>query len=209
MSWRVCYFKGQSVRCSLGWCNAGRFAVMLNVGEGLRGSNGARSTLRGISIFHSATHNQTGPLWCWFPSGWACAHSRPLWVSPMMSPVKLGVSPAAAPTLMGAFDQRSEALFPRAGALRCMVSFAPRRLSGLSVRECGASGYYPPLCLSPFSATLSPALSVYLRECGAAGSASGQTACPVCPTLHQSRSRHSHASPLRPSARLCPSYQSG
>ena len=33
-----------------------------------------------------------------------------------------------------------------------------------------------------FSATLSPALSVYLHECGAAGSASGQTACPVGPT---------------------------
>ena len=38
-----------------------------------------------------------------------------------------------------------------------------------------------------FSATLSTALSVYLREYGAAGSASGQTACPVRPTL-----RHSH-----------------
>ena len=49
-----------------------------------------------ISIFHSATHNQTGPLWCWFPSGWACAHSRPLWVSTTTSPVRLGVSPAAA-----------------------------------------------------------------------------------------------------------------
>ena len=47
------------------------------------------------------------------------------------------------------------------------------------------------------------------RECGAAGSASGQTACPVCPTLRQSRSRHSHASPLCPGASLCPSYPSG
>ena len=53
-----------------------------------------------------------------------------------------------------------------------------------------------------FSATLSPALLVYLRECGARGSASGQTACPVCPTLHQSRSCQGHASPLHPG---CPS----
>ena len=53
-----------------------------------------------------------------------------------------------------------------------------------------------------FSATLSPALSVYLRECGAAGSASGQTACPVRPTLHQSGSRYGNTSPLRPG---CPS----
>ena len=60
----------------------------------------------------STTHNQTGPLWCRFPSGWACARSRPLWVSPTTSPVRLGVSPAAAPTLTGAFTQRFEALFP-------------------------------------------------------------------------------------------------
>ena len=53
-----------------------------------------------------------------------------------------------------------------------------------------------------FSTTLSPALSAYLHECGAAGSASGQTACPVRPTLRQSRSRHGNASSLCPG---CPS----
>ena len=41
-----------------------------------------------------------------------------------------------------------------------------------------------------------------MRKCGAAGSASGQTACPVSPKLRQSRSRHGNASPLHPS---CPS----
>ena len=146
-SWRVCYFKGRSLRCSPGRGNAGGCAVTLYVVEGPSGSNGARLTLLRISIFHSATHNQTGPLWCWFPSGWACAHSRPLWVSPMTSPVRLGVSPAAAPTPTGLFNQRFEALFPCAGALGCMVCFAPHRLSRLSVRECGAAGCYPPLCL--------------------------------------------------------------
>ena len=50
---------------------------------------------------------------------------------------------------------------------------------------------------APFSSTLSLALWVYLGECGAAGSASGQTACPIGPTLHQSWSCHSNASPLR------------
>ena len=134
--------------------NAGSCAVMLYVGEGPRGSNGACSTLCRFSVTPSVTHNQTGPLWCWFLSGWACAHSRPLWVSPMTSPVRLGVSPAATPTLSGVFNQRFEALFPHTGALGCAVCFAPRHLSGLSVPECGA-----------------------------AGSASGQTACPVCPTL--------------------------
>ena len=144
------------------------------MGEGPRRSNGSRFTLLQISIFHSTTHNQTGPLWCWFPSGWACPQSRPLWVSPTTSPVRLGVSPAASPTPTGVLNQRFEALFPRAVALGCTVCFAPRHLSGLSVCEYGA-----------------------------AGSASGRTACPVHPTLCQSRSRHGNRSPL------CPSYWSG
>ena len=56
---------------------------------------------------------------------WACAHSRPLWISPTNSPVRLGVSPAAPSTLMGVFNQRFEALFLCAGALGCVVSFTP------------------------------------------------------------------------------------
>ena len=138
LSWRVCYFKGRSLRCSPGRGNAGRCAVTLYEGEGPSGSNGARLTLLRISIFHSNTHNQTGPLWCWFPSGWACARSRPLWVSPRTSPVRLGVSPAAAPTPTGIFNQRFEAV-----ALGCAACFAPRRSSGLSMFECGAVVCYP------------------------------------------------------------------
>ena len=45
-------------------------------------------------------------------------------------------------------------------------------------------------------------LGLSVRECGAAGSASGRTACPVGPTLRQSRSRHGNASSLLPG---CPS----
>ena len=44
-------------------------------------------------------------------SGWTCACSRPLWVSLMNSPVRLGVSPAAASTPIGVFNQRFGALF--------------------------------------------------------------------------------------------------
>ena len=106
--------------------HAGCCTVTLYVGEGPRGSNGTCSTLHRTSIYHSATHNQTGPLWCWFPSGWTSARPRPLWVSPMTSPVSLGVSPAAAPTPTGIFNQRFEVLFPCAGALGCSVCFAPR-----------------------------------------------------------------------------------
>ena len=137
----------------LGRGNAGLCAVRLYVGEGPRGSNGARSTLHWISVTRCATHNQIGPLWCWFPSGWACACSRPLWVSSTTSPVRLGVSPATAPTPMGVFTPRFEALFRCAGALGYRVCFTPRRLCSLSVHECGAAGWYPPLCV-PGSPTL-------------------------------------------------------
>ena len=63
-------------------------------------------------------------------------------------------------------------------------------------------GVLPTALPAPFSATLSLALSGYLCERGAAGSASGQTACPFCPTLCQSRSCHGNTNPLRPG---CPS----
>ena len=147
---------------------------MLYVGEGPRGSNCARFTLLQISIFHSAIHNQTGSLWCWFPSGWACAHSRPLWVSPTTSPVRLGVSPAAAQPPR-AFSIRGlrlyfpalepwvarSALFPAVCPVYLCANVGLRSATrqsacpilchsesgplGLSVHECGDAGYYPPL----------------------------------------------------------------
>ena len=94
-------------------------------GMGPRGSSGACSTLCRFSVTSPTTHNQIGPFWCCFLSGWVCAHSRPLWVSPTTSPVRLGVSPAATSTPTGVFTQRFKALFPRAGALGCRVCFAP------------------------------------------------------------------------------------
>ena len=127
----------------------------------------------------------------------------PLWVSPMNSPVRLGVSLAATPTPTGVFNQRFEALFPHAGALGCSVCFTPRLSSRLSVLKCGAMGSAtchnacPILCHSE-----SGPLGLSVCKCRATGSASGQTAGPVCPTLRQSPSRHSNASPLCPS---CPS----
>ena len=147
LSWRVCYLKGRSLRCSPGRGNAGRCAVTLYVGEGPRGSNGACSTLHRISVLHSDTHNQTGPLWCWFPSGWACARSRPLWVSPTTSPVRLGVSPAATPTPTGVFNQRFEALFPCAGALGYAVCFAPLCLSRFICAQVWGCRVLSALCL--------------------------------------------------------------
>ena len=129
----------------------------------------ASSTLHLISATPSATHNQTGPLWCWFPSGWACAHSRPLWVSPTTSSVRLGVSPAAAPTPTGIFNQRFEALFPHAGALGCVVCFPPPPF--LSVYLCANVGPWGLLAAAlpaPFPTSLHLAVSPL---------------CPGCPSL--------------------------
>ena len=135
---------------------------MLYMGEGPRGSNGTRSTLHRISATPSATHNQIGPLWCWFPSGWACVPSRPLWVSPTTSPVRLRVSPAATPTPTGFFTQSFEALFPCAGALGCTVCFTPPFLPAYLCTNVGPRGLLPTTLPALFSASLSPALLVYL-----------------------------------------------
>ena len=97
-------------------------------GRGPRGSNGACSTLCQISVTPSATYTQIGLFWCSFPSGWVCVHSRTLWVSPVNSPVRLGVSPAAASAPTGVFNQRFEALFPWAGALGCAVCYPVHQL---------------------------------------------------------------------------------
>ena len=43
----------------------------------------------------------------------------------MISPVRLGVSPAAVSTLKDVLNQWFDALFPRAGALGCLVCFTP------------------------------------------------------------------------------------
>ena len=150
---------------------------------------------------------------CHPQSNWAPLVLAPEWVglctpqAPMGPSNDLsceaGVSPAATPTPTGVFNQSFEALFPCAGALGCAVCFAPRPLSGLCVRaNVGPRGATrrstcPVLCHSESSP-----LGLSVRECGAAGSASGQTTCPVCPTLRQSRSRQGHVSPLHP---VCPS----
>ena len=100
-----------------------------------------------------ATHNQIGPLWCWFPSGWACAHSRPQWVSPTTSPVRLGVSPAAAPTPTALSVRGLRLYFPALERWVMQSASLPAVRPGLYVRECGAMGYYPSLCLTRSSHT--------------------------------------------------------
>ena len=115
----------------------------------------------------------------------------------MTSPVRLTVSPAAASTPTGVFNQRFEALFPlRWSPGLCGLLHSPAVPPSLSMCECGAVGCYLPLCL-PHSPPLyeSGPLCLSVHEYRAAGSASGQTARPVRPTLRQSRSRVLSAPP--------------
>ena len=76
--------------------------------------------------------------------------------------MRLGVSPAAAPTPTGVFNQWFEALFPRTGALGYAVCFAPRRSSRFICAQVWGRGVLPTAPPAPFSATLSLALSGYL-----------------------------------------------
>ena len=62
----------------------------------------------------------------------------------------------------GAFNQRSEALFPCAGALSYTVCFAPCCLSRFICARVWGRRVLPAALPALFSATLSPALSVYL-----------------------------------------------
>ena len=79
-----------------------------------------------LSFSHFSHYPQANwALWCWFLGGWACIHSRTLWISPTNSPVRLGVSPAATSTPTGFFGLGFEALFPQAETLGCMVCLTP------------------------------------------------------------------------------------
>ena len=68
----------------------------------------------------------------------------------------------------------------------------------LPVYLCASVGPRGATCSSACPRSESGPLGLSAHECGAAGSASGQTACPVRPTLRQSQSCQGHLSPLRP-----------
>ena len=99
---------------------------MLYVGE--RGPEGAMAPASLSAGFQSFTPIPTiklGPSGAGSRVGGLVHALRPLRVSPMTSPVRLGVSPAAAPTSTGVLNQRPEALFPLPGDLGYTVCFAP------------------------------------------------------------------------------------
>ena len=149
-------------------------------GGGSNRSNGACSTLCWFSIAPSTTHNQIGPFWCCFPSVWVCVRSRPLWISPMNSPVRLEFLPLL-PQPPQVFSLRGLRLyFPK---LELWVARSVTRST-----SCCLAGQLQ-LCL-PHSTI-----------CHLAGSSS------FC--LAQSASHLLAANALCPAAHLCPSYRSG
>ena len=123
---------------------------------------------------------------------------------------KLRAFPIRSGTRQGVFNQRFEALFPPCWSpgLCGLLCSPPFVLVYLCVNV-GLRGATHCFACPILRHSESGSLGLSVRECRATGPASGQTACPFHPTLCQSRSRHSHKSPLSPGARLCPSYWSG
>ena len=117
-----------------------------------------------------------------FPDGWVCIRSRPLWVSPTNSPVRLGVFPASASTPTGVFNQWFEALFPHAAARGCTVCHWVRQLL-----PC-----WPAAALLTLLHNPPPRWVRQLWSC-----------------LPWSSSHHLARSPLHQAAHLHPSYRSG
>ena len=106
--------------------------------RGPRGNNVPCLALGWFSVTSPAIHNQIGPFWCWFLGGWVCVCSQILWVSPMDSPVRLGVPSTTA--IPQCFITRGfEALFPCTGTLSCTVYLTPAPVvpPSLSACECG------------------------------------------------------------------------
>ena len=150
-------YKGQSLRCSPGRGNHIHCVAMLYVEEGLRGNSVTCSALSQFSVISPTSHNQIGPFWCWFLGGWACVRSRTMWVSPMNSPVMLGVSPAA-PTPTGFFSQRPwDFISPHWNPGLCILSCSPVVPPGLSACKCGIA--QPASHLLLWSSSCSPATS--------------------------------------------------
>ena len=87
-------------------------------------------------------------------------------VSPMNSPVRLGVSPSAASIPTGVFSQRFEVLFPCWNSGLWGLSHSPVVPPSLSARECGTA--WPACCCLAGSTSHCLATSPL---------------CPACPSL--------------------------
>ena len=105
VSVRLLCSKRQSLRCSPGRGNPPAVLWHCMWGRGSRGDSVTGSAL--LVFSHFLCYPQSNwALLVLISSGWVCVHSRSLWVSPMNSPLRLGVSSTATSTPTGDFNQR-------------------------------------------------------------------------------------------------------
>ena len=124
--------------------------------------------------------------------------------------MRLGVSPALAPTPMGVFNQTFEALFPCPGAVGYAVCFTPCRSSRFIYARMWGRRVLPTALPAPFSTTLSPALLVYLyANVGPQGLLVVRLPALFVVPHSASLGPATATQVLRPGPRLCPSYQYG
>ena len=106
-----------------------------------------------------------------------CMLQAPVSLSNKLS-VRLGVSPAAASTPSGVFNQRFEALFPGAGALGCVVCFAPPLF--ILVYLCANVGPWGMLPTTLPALFILQSASLWVQPCSPESSPPG---CPSPPRL--------------------------
>ena len=174
-----CCVKGQSLRCSPEWGNAGCCTVTLQVGEGSE-----REQWHLLYYLPDFCHSLHYPQ-----SNWAPLVLIPQWVSlcAFQDPVCL-----------------SNELSYEAGSFSCCC-LNPHGCFHSEVWGFISLHWSPGSCGLFHSPAVPPGVSMY--KCGAAGSASCHTACPIRSTvLHVSGTGCESSTPA---ACLRPSYQSG
>ena len=122
LSWRVCYLKGRSLRCSLGRGNTGRYAV--------RGGGAEREQWRPLHSPLDFSYSLCYPQSNWAPlvlvPEWVglCTLSAPVGLSNDLS-CEAGTFSCCRPNPHGCFHSKVWGLFPRARALGYVVCFDP------------------------------------------------------------------------------------
>ena len=125
LSQHACYVvRGGALGIHQEQSNPHCYVVALYVGEASEREHchllGSRLTWSHFCCYPQANW---APFQCRFLGGWFCVHSRIFGVSPVNSPVRLGVSPTTA-TPTGFFSQVLRHSFPSVGTLGCMVCVA-------------------------------------------------------------------------------------
>ena len=131
--------KGKSCRYLPGWGNSCHCLVGLYVGEGSEREHWYLFGSRPVFSHFPHYPQVNWAFSCWFPAGWVCVHSRTLWVSPVNSPARLGVSPTTT-TPIGFFSQRFWSFISlRWNPGLCVLSCSPVVPPGLSACKCGTT----------------------------------------------------------------------